>query len=91
MALLSGLVGALGRFSVPFYGWLLAGLGPVRLQGFCGALVPGFLRVDGLQVALMGAWGVRGRSSALVGGERSSPLNMAFDYKDVYKVFILHV
>ena len=57
MALLSGLMGALGWFSVPFYGWLLAGLGPVGLSGFCGALVPGFARVDGLQVAADGCLG----------------------------------
>ena len=41
MPLLSGLMGALDRFSVPFYGWLLAVLGPVGLSRFCGALVPG--------------------------------------------------
>ena len=56
-ALLSGLVGALGRFSVPFCGWLLAGLGPVGLSGFCGALVSGFRMVDGLPVAADGFLG----------------------------------
>ena len=70
MALLSGLVGALGRFSVPFSGWLLAGLGPVGLSGFCGMLVPGFRRLDRLPVAADGCLGggqIRGRLSALVG------------------------
>ena len=57
VALLSGLVDALGRFLVPFYGWLLAGLGPVGLSGFCGALVPGFRRVDRLPVAADGCLG----------------------------------
>ena len=69
MALLSGLMGALGWFSVPFYGWLLAlgwGLSELRDSVECSFL--GFPRVDGLQVAANGCLGgVRGRSSALVG------------------------
>ena len=54
MALLSDLMGALDRFSVPLSGWMLAGLVPVGLSGFCGVLVPGFPKVDGLPVAADG-------------------------------------
>ena len=51
-----------------------------------------FPRVDGLQVAADGCLGGLGPVlCARWGGERSSPVNMAFDYKDVYKVFILYV
>ena len=58
MALLSGLMGALGWFSVPFYGWLLAlgwGLSELRDSVECSFL--GFPRVDGLQVAADGCLG----------------------------------
>ena len=52
----------------PLLGWLLAGLGPVGLSGFCGAFVPGFRRVEGLPVAVDGCLGgIYGRFSALVG------------------------
>ena len=72
MALLSGLVGALGRFSVPFNGWLLAGPGPVGLSGFCATFVPGFPGVGGLQVAADGCFGGFGAGPRW-DGERSSP------------------
>ena len=38
-ALLSGLMGAVGQFSVLFPGWLLATSGPVKLLGFQGAFI----------------------------------------------------
>ena len=54
MALLSSLMGVVGWFLIPFSGWLLAGLGPVGLLGFCGAFVSGSQRVDGLAIAVDG-------------------------------------
>ena len=57
MALLSGLVGALGRFSVPFSGWLLAGLGPFGLSKLYGTLVPAFRRFEGLPEVAGGCLG----------------------------------
>ena len=52
----------------------------------------GFPGIDGLQVATDGCLGGSGPVlCARWGGERSSLLNMAFDYKDVYTVFILYV
>ena len=50
-------------FLVPFNGWLLAGLGPVGLSGFCGAFVSGFPRVGGLHVAADGCFGGIGAGS----------------------------
>ena len=72
MALLSGLVGASGRFSVPFSVWLLAGLGPFGLSGFCGMLVPGFWRLEWLPVAAGGCLGGFGSASLRSGGLRGS-------------------
>ena len=48
VALLSGLMGAVGWFSVLFSGWLLAALGPVGLSESCGVFLPRIRRVDGL-------------------------------------------
>ena len=63
MALLSGLVGALSQLSIPFSGWLLAGLGPFGLSGFCGTLFPGSWRFEGLPVAAGGCLGGFGAGS----------------------------
>ena len=74
------------RFSVPISGWLLAGLGPFGLSGFCGTLVPGFRRFEGLPVAAGGCLGGFGAGSLrLLGWEAEQPQNMVLDYHHVNK------